>query len=356
MTKSLQVRFSIPISEEFSEGILFESWLPSSADVLTAKRESLLVVIWIDPQKFQLGAFPVNLEKEFGDVRIGTIGVDVTVQNVDEELAEFVRVHANDDHKAREEAAGPLRDEYEALGRSVMIAATDVLQRVISFFRVVKGQFWIPQIRFDSENMAGFCAMSSAMVRSETYEWVRWKPSLVGRLILEVRDWGWRKVRRCDWGNLNEFVQQSQKLPLALELLADSERLLRDGLTRAALIESVAALEVTVRQYLVSRAASVCRALLADLEVQTLDALFEKLGLRGSLTVLLPLLISDQELPRDILRESIKAVELRGSVVHRGQRVSQERVRPLLHGLRTLSMRLIELAMLGQSSPNVVSS
>ncbi|MBZ5678431.1 MAG: hypothetical protein LAP61_29710 [Acidobacteriia bacterium] len=344
---TLHVRFCIPITEQFNEGLLFQHWLPSDSETLTTRRENLSISVWVDPMRFQVGAFPADALQlaQAGDIRVGKIGVDVRVPDVPDDLAAYVHAHANDDHAAREAAAGQFKDSYEALGRSVMAAATEVLQGVLTFFRVIKGQFWIPQLRFDPENMAGFCALSSAVVRSEAWDWVRWKPSLVGIVRSEARDWGWRRLRQGDWTELHQFVQATKKPPVALELLAESERLEQDGSTRLALIESVAALEVAVRQYLATRPRGNHEALLDDLQLSSVDALFEKLGLRGTLAVLLPLLLSDQELPRDLLRISIKAVELRGVVVHRGKRMlSSGEVRPLLHGLRAASMRLIELA------------
>src|SRR5207247_1720414 len=102
--------------------------------------------------------------------------------------------------------------------------------------------------------------------------------------------------------------------------------------------------EVAVRRFLTSLPQSTNETLLADLDVKSVEALYEKLGLRGTLAVLLPLLLSDKELPRDTLRMSIKAIELRGVVAHRGKsKLENDEIRPLLYALRNLSMLLIEL-------------
>lgn len=134
MATTLHVRFTIPITPEFNDGLLFLDWLPSGSDVLTVQRRSLRVDLRIDPESCQVGAFrpdPAELAHA-GDLRIGKFVIDVHVENVADDLAEYVRTHATDDHKARESAACPLRDAYEALGRSVMAEVIEVLQGVLS--------------------------------------------------------------------------------------------------------------------------------------------------------------------------------------------------------------------------------
>jgi len=158
--------------------------------------------------------------------------------------------------------------------------------------------------------------------------------------------WGWRKARRDDWERLNGFIRSQERPSLALELLAASELLEKEGRTRVALIEGVAALEVAVRRFLSSPLPSTNETLLADLDVRSIEALYEKLGLRGTLAILMPLLLSDKELPRDTLRMSIKAVELRGTIVHRGKRkLEKEEICLMLNALRKLSMLLVELSV-----------
>lgn len=347
MSITLRVRMKFHITDEFNEGILFENWLPSEANTLATQVGALRVEVCIDPAIFQVGAFPTDLSllAEAGDVRIGMIGIDVLIADVPDDVSEFIRLHAKDDFSARQAVAGPLQDAYKALGREVMGAANQTLDIVLAFFRVVKGQFWIPQLYFDPDDLAAFYASSSAAVRSETWDWVRWKPSLVGVIKTEVVDWAWRKARPNDWERLNDFLQAQERPSLTLELMAASELLESEGRARVALIESIAALEVAVRRFLTSTHQATNESLLADLDVRSVEALYEKLGLRGTLAVLLPLLLSDKELPRETLRMSIKAVEIRGAVVHRGKRkLEKDEIRPLLHAVRNLSMLLIDLA------------
>jgi hypothetical protein len=254
MPITLRVRLKFCITNDFNEGISFDGMLPPVANALTTQVGALQVEVWIDPATFQVGAFPTDpsLMAEGDDVHIGTIGIDVLIANVPEDLAEFIRLHANDDSSARQAVAGPLQEAYEGLGREVMSAAVQTLDMVLAFFRVVKGQFWIPQVHFDPDNVAGFCVSSRAAVRSETWDWVRWCPSLVGVLKMEIIDWTSRKVRPGDWERLNYFLQAQKKPSLTLELLAASELLGKEGRTRVALIEGVAALEVAVLQFLTS--------------------------------------------------------------------------------------------------------
>jgi len=73
------------------------------------------------------------------------IGFDVLIADVSDDLAEFIRLHPHDNFVARQSVAGPLQEMYEALGHEVVNAAVPTLDLVLTFFRVVKGQFWIPR-------------------------------------------------------------------------------------------------------------------------------------------------------------------------------------------------------------------
>ena len=345
MSKTLRIRLNISITDVFNKGILFESWLPPISHILKTNVGALQIEVWIDPMKFQIGPFQIEPSQlsESGDIRIGVIGMDVLVTNVPEDLAEFIHLHSNDTYTDRQNFAGPQPKAYESLGREVMNAAIQTLDKLLTFFRVVKGQFWIPQTYFDPEDIAGFFDSSKAIVRSEAWDWVGWSPSLLGISKSTIIIWTWRKIRAVDWESLDSFLQSQKLPPLPLELLAASELLEAEKRTRVALMEGVTALEVAVQQFLSSSHQRSNKTLLADLEINSTKALYEKLGLRGTLAVLLPLLLSDEELPRDMLHKAIKAIEVRGVVVHRGKReVEQNELRQHLNALRNLSMLLIE--------------
>jgi hypothetical protein len=105
---------------------------------------------------------------------------------------------------------------------------------------------------------------------------------------------------------------------------------------RSSVIEAVTALEVSVSKFgsnvnveMLSTSAHKDR-----IDIGNIGNQIQHLGFSGSIRYLIPLLISEDVLPLEVLSKCYKALEVRNNVVHQGQRgVSSDLVREILSGV-----------------------
>jgi hypothetical protein len=116
---------------------------------------------------------------------------------------------------------------------------------------------------------------------------------------------------------------------------------------RAALTEAVSALEVALATF--ARSPQTAKLLPTSLRlrlgVESLPRLIERIGLTGSVAVVLPFVVPEDHLPADVLAACRNAIVDRQTVVHQGQRdVDAVKLRAHLRGLRRLCEVLLQLA------------
>ena len=176
MPQSIIVRLQIPIAEEYENALTFTRWLPSEKDGLGMSVNGDYVTVWFDDRLFQASTFDVdyeNLESQ-EDLRLKTIGIDVHVEGVEEEVLAVIQEITEE---ARATQRMPHRDcdaakRYEELGLRVQTAALLAANKVLNWFRVSKGQFWISSLAHDPENQACFFRQSQAKVSWNGTEWL----------------------------------------------------------------------------------------------------------------------------------------------------------------------------------------
>jgi hypothetical protein len=177
-------------------------------------------------------------------------------------------------------------------------------------------------------------------------QWFVWHPThtihLKGVAVHTTNDP--RYLRPDDWKHVQEFLNNTRRPTLALELLAGAESLAKAGSDRAALTEAVSAVEVALASF--SRRANL-DALLAPsirerLGVESLSSLVERTGLTQAVSCLVPFLFPESELPADLLTACRDAIAQRQAVVHTGQRaINPQALSRHLHALRRLTELLL---------------
>ena len=250
MPQRIIVRLQIPIAEEYADALTFTRWLPNEKDKLATAVNGDNVTVWFDDHLFQASAIDVdyaNLESQ-GDVRLKAIGIDVHVEGVDEEVLAVIQEIADE---ARATQSMPRRDcdaakRYEELGLRVQTAGLLAANRVLTWFRVSKGQFWVSPLVHDPENQASFFRRSDAKVSWNGTEWLPWLPSYRDAVRVICQDWGKRCVARDDWRDLKSWMTEAPQPNLILELLVGAEALASRGAARPALVQAVTALEVAI--------------------------------------------------------------------------------------------------------------
>lgn len=107
-----------------------------------------------------------------------------------------------------------------------------------------------------------------------------------------------------------------------LELLSGAEQLAGNGYARSALTEAVTALEVAISDFARSPQHNQKLALIVGprLGVTRLQKQIEHIGLSGTVSYLLPLLLPDSVLSVKVLEGCRNAIDTRQNVVHNGQR------------------------------------
>jgi len=279
-------------------------------------------------------------------LRLNAIGIDVYVEGVDEEvlvviqeIADEVRATQSMPHRN-----GDAAKRYEELGLRIQAASLIAANRVLTWFRVSKGQFWISPLVHDSENQASFFRQSQARVSWNGTDWLPWLPSYRGVIRSIGRDWGRRRVARDDWRDLKAWLTEPSRPNLILELLADAEALASRGTVRPALVQAVAALEVAIVRLYESQFWQNAVKSRTGRAVWMGQKLHDRIGLRGALHTLLPAVLGDSAIPSDVLIKCQNAVDARNAIVHKGSRLNTETIEPHMWPIRVLCEHLLHLA------------
>jgi len=64
--------------------------------------------------------------------------------------------------------------------------ATSIANRVVSYARNVKGQFWLVEQEFDADRLSTFNVASGAKARIGNGEWFRWCPPAVDSMVVRM--------------------------------------------------------------------------------------------------------------------------------------------------------------------------
>jgi len=244
-----------------------------------------------------------------------TITAVVTVREVPDELVAGIHRQAS----PRDATTNSPRH----LAERVLGFVTARVNRIISYARNVKGQYWLTDIEYDPYNLNMALNTYGSQIKVGGSQWLKWNPAPSGLVTHDGRhvDPAWC-INRGDWAEARNFVAASGHPPLVGHLLAEAEWHAEQGHLRVALTEGVAALEAAVDAFAASPAGRQCfeSLLSARIRVQSFPRLVDKFGFRGTLDVLFPIIFSEGALPMELLTECVAAVDKRGMVIHHGQR------------------------------------
>lgn len=343
MATDILVRLEIPFTL-YSPLLVFHRWLPLNDDeALILDQNDIRVRLWFDLNCSMLKeADFVDIEKH-ANVVVMRVHVDVEMREIPDELAEFI-------YEERERyASGPKADPddrykrlsklYLDMGQRVLQSAIGAYNRLVTYARITKGQYWLEERTVDFDRMASDFAEFRAKVKIGSREWIRWHPT--SEVIVHVRavnaeDLA-RYISKADWPQAKEFLKGRSRPDLVLELLANSEALADVGYRRSAIIEAVAALEVATSRFSESPKleAVMSAEFLNRIDARSLKSQVEHMGFSATIRFLLPLLFREEVLSSELIAQCQRAIEIRGNVVHQGQRdVDADDLLPLLKAIR----------------------
>lgn len=323
--KKIIVRYSVPC-----DPIQFFKWLPDGEeDILKREKEDFTARLWIDYSCVNRHGEELNEEviSKWANVTVNKVFIDVEVDNLPDELVDFIydeRESPRQTHHGLSPGEGnyeELSASYKDLGIKVQYFAITFCNRLISFVRNHKLQYWLEEIVFDEGNISSRDVEFLAKVKINDYDWVRWCPynEMHFNVMIPSDD---IIIKPEEWGDIKEFVAGDSRSRLFSELLANAKSFIDSRHRGNAIIQAVTALQIAVSNF--SRK-PILDGLLSDeakerINVQHLNEQYKHLGFSGTVNYLLPILFPPDVLKTDILRKCQDAITLRNNIVHNGQR------------------------------------
>lgn len=350
MSKSLLVRMEIPINPHgFDESrfadtsITFHEWLPLESDQsIVVHDDQMTLTFWINMDCVMTVA---GIDEEdiprHQNIEVGKIFADVKVEDVSDELADFIArtdyyQRGPDQHTPEEKRLIP---EYGQLGERVYRFTLERLNQLLSYVRGDKGQYWLENHPVDPEQMGGIFTRFKARVKVEETDWTPWEPTQLGGVFrVQMADTK-RYIGKDDWQRIGEFVNASRRPELVGELLAGAEALAASGRRRGALTEAVTALEVAVSRFAKNPYANkeFGSQFAERLNLDSLQSQNARLGSTSTLSYLFPLIFTEDQMPTDVLKGCQAAIAQRQNVVHKGARdVAENKLSSHLSSIRRM--------------------
>jgi len=278
------------------------------------------IIFWFDIQSTWWASQPSEDDIEnWNNVLAHYILCEVTVHDLSEALTFYMQDKKTDDIEAS--VKGVLQEDYKTLGALIQRTVLTRLNRLISYARNVKGQYWLLEYPVDTDRLSSCFVKFEAVGRINGGKNFAFDPN--GPECITVAMQGdERYISEDEWDEVIEFVGSERRAPLVLELLAGAEQLAGNGYQRGALTEAVTALEVALFEFAKRHQDNeeLSERLGARMNAPHLKNQIKHMGLSGSINYLLPVILPDEVLPQNILKGCQEAVQKRQDVVHNGSR------------------------------------
>lgn len=350
MTDQLVIRMSIPI--ECREivalpAVLFSRWLPSTIDDhIIVQRENFELAIWFDvsgldfpPDEERLDRTPILLAER--------ANIEVTVRGLEAELIDFVvrPPRTSDSGDAR------LKETLEQLGINIYKFIVLTLNRLITYLRVEKGQYWLKEHDQDTGLMGSELLQYNAEVSADRKSWRRWTPTDLQTMRVNMNpESSW--IHREDWLKAGEYVKTQRSSNFVLDLLSTSRSNAYIGSRRAALLDAVTALEISISEF--SQSPNARRAfgdiVSRRMDITSLKTQIDRLGNSSTIKYLFPVIFSENTMPTETLKICSDAIDERNNVIHNGQRdVSSKKIHKYIDAMDQVCRKLSELSVHSES-------
>jgi hypothetical protein len=326
MQGDLFIRMVIPIQSQpivGTTGVIFHHWLPmESDDHLVVRSDDMELSLWFDRSSADhpRGDDPLRLE----NVCVRRVNAEVRIRNLDYGFIDFI-LEVSTEPKPE---GYPYSERYKELGVKVYDLTLKCVNRLISYIRVEKGQYWLEELEIDPGRMASAFIWFKAVCSRDREQWFNWRPtSSESAIVVMTSKSSW--VEREDWSSAAVYVRSKSRSNFVYDLLRTALANAWSGRRRTALVEAVTALEVAISEFAKSPLANEAfgKTLAGRMDTDSLKAQVDHMGNSGTIKYLFPVIFPEDQLPNDLLKACQKAVEERNNVVHNGQRdVGQKKV------------------------------
>ena len=151
MSKDLLIRLEIPIPTQPihpQPGLMFNRWLPlEGADALTFNDAIFEVKLWFDMTCIEdgfKGLFTVDELHTWLNVTVSKVFADVIAKDVLDGLVEFIFASAS----SRDISNSEMNQKFQDLNVQVIRSAIKYVNRLITYFRGEKGQYWLEDYKY----------------------------------------------------------------------------------------------------------------------------------------------------------------------------------------------------------------
>ena len=298
--------------------VYFTRWLPSSpSDIVFSNLGKLEFALILSENSLAHGGLhsDIPIEKHL-NLFVEYLDVRITVRDVNQALADFILKGPREQIRSEDTE---LRQELYEFQKQVFDFCVTNLNRVIDYFRVIFQHYWLENIAIGHNSMGSFFHHAPASIEIEEGT-SRFFPTMNEPIIATVSD-GKEYIRQEDWEGVKAYVNGTQRTSLLGAILSNAKQLRSRGYRRNALVEAVTALEFALSGFCdATKETPPEEALSKRVETQSLGRLIETLGLRGAFSVAIPLIFEEDRLPASILSSCRKAIDIRNSIMHAGQR------------------------------------
>ncbi len=348
MTLPVEVRFTIPtqIASDRGSGTLqFSGWLPLAKDNSLEVADSGMVVRYsIDASCVgHLDGFDADNMGNYVNIIVDKVICTVSGLSTTENVTELAAAMGAGSgiNKLNELFGEDAVRNYSVMSREAYAAAIRHYNRFVGYVRAAKGQSWLKERAAVSGSLYAELHALAAKARIADGPWfdLTAPPVIEWQGMVPSQE---RCIVESDWAALCNHVQQGRKPPLVGQLLANAEEHLRAGHERAAVTESVSALEFAVHQF-AKKAKSELWASRFSGRVQagSLAKHVEHLGFTATISYLFPVILPEEHVPLEVIQACRDAIEERNNVVHNGKRqVDPAAVWRFLKGIRSLCAAL----------------
>jgi len=267
------------------------------------------------------------------------VKVEVTISELDEEFVRFVI----DASTLPSPEGFPLSDPYRELGAEVYDLTMTTLNRLITFLRVEKRQYWLQELEVDAKRMASAFVQFGAIWSADRINWHLWRPTSHEFMSIVLPDQStW--ITREDWSKATDHVRSGRSSNFVADLLSTARANAWSGNRRSALVEAVTALEVAISEFAQSPDSEKAfgKLLSERMGVSSLKSQVSHMGNSGTIRYLFPVILPESAISTESLRTCGRAIDERNNVVHNGQRdVSEKKLHNYITAIEHLCLFLI---------------
>lgn len=169
--KKLFVEMVLPVIGGSNHShMAFTQWLPQKEDVISVREKNITVNLW-----FEKKVSGQDLSKHI-DILVHQVYATAIVEDVETELLSYIRKMnpKTGPTKGQEE----IHKKYHKLGKEVYKVTIESYNRLATYLRDIKGQYWLKEYGIDFDRMSSMFHQFNAKAKIDNGDQFRWRPAI----------------------------------------------------------------------------------------------------------------------------------------------------------------------------------